>query len=178
MRQRRRGQDDVALLAALHHDNGVVAGQRAVDVKSIEIPALPLLLDSFDLTDTVFTADALHCQRATAAYITGRGGHYVLTVKSNQPGLRRMLKSLPWKNIPTTSTVDTSHGRRVRQHQSRRSTRLDRLPRRRPSPTDPPHPNRQRQPDDRGRLRHLLSAHDHSTSGYRGSLDPRTLVDR
>jgi len=34
------------------------------------------------------TADALHCQRSTAAYITSRKGHYVLTVKGNQPRLR------------------------------------------------------------------------------------------
>lgn len=37
------------LLAALHHGNGVVAGQRAVATKSNEIPALPLLLADIDL---------------------------------------------------------------------------------------------------------------------------------
>lgn len=103
------------LLSALRHDTGVVAGQLAVDAKSNEIPALPLLLDSFDLTDVVVTADALHCQRSTATYITGRGGHYVLTVKGNQPGLRKQLKQLPWSKVPATTSVDISHGRRMRR---------------------------------------------------------------
>jgi hypothetical protein len=34
----------------------------------------------FDLVGAVVTADAMHTQTAAAAYITGRGGHYVLTV--------------------------------------------------------------------------------------------------
>lgn len=101
------------LLAALCHDSRVVAGQRAVESKSNEIPALPDLLGSFDLTDTVVTADAMHAQRDTASYITGRGGHYVLTVKSNQPSLRRRLKELPWKHVPAVTATTTSHGRRV-----------------------------------------------------------------
>ena len=103
------------LIAALHHDTGVVAGQQAVPAKSNEIPALPVLLDQFDLSDIVVTADALHCQRETAAYITGRGGHYVLTVKGNQPTLRAQLKALPWAQVPATSTLGTGHGRRVRR---------------------------------------------------------------
>ncbi len=103
------------LLAALHHSTGVVAGQRAVATKSNEIPALPLLLAGFDLEGVVVTADALHCQRGTAAYITSRDGHYVLTVKGNQPRLRAQLKALPWGQVPATSTVTTSHGRRVRR---------------------------------------------------------------
>lgn len=62
------------LLAALHHGNGVLAGQRAVATKSNEIPALPLLLAGFDLEQVVVTADALHCQRGTATYITSVEG--------------------------------------------------------------------------------------------------------
>lgn len=103
------------LLAALCHDTGVVAGQRAVDSKSNEIPALPELLKAFDLTGAVVTADAMHCQRDTAEWITAHGGGYVLTVKSNQPTLRRRLKALPWKHVPAASTVTTGHGRRVRR---------------------------------------------------------------
>ena len=62
------------LLAALHHDTGVVAAQRALATKSSEIRALPVLLAGFDLTGVVVTADALHCQRGTASYLTARGG--------------------------------------------------------------------------------------------------------
>jgi len=75
------------LVAALDHGLGVVLGQLQVAVKSNEIPALRTLLDTFDLTGAVITADAMHTQTAAATYIAGRGGHYVFTVKANQPGL-------------------------------------------------------------------------------------------
>ena len=61
------------------------------------------------------TADAMHTQADTAEWITRRGGHYLLTVKGNQKTLRRTLKALPWKSVPSISWVDTSHGRRVRR---------------------------------------------------------------
>lgn len=42
------------------------------------------------LTDAVVTADALHTQRHHADYLVlERGSHYLLTVKANQPGLRK-----------------------------------------------------------------------------------------
>lgn len=63
----RDGERMPHLLAALYHDTAIVVGQRAVDSKSNEIPALPPLLDSFDLTDVVVTADAPHCQRDIAS---------------------------------------------------------------------------------------------------------------
>ena len=61
------------------------------------------------------TADAMHTQVDTAQWIHDQGGHYLLTVKNNQPGVRRTLKKLPWKNVPSISSVDTSRGRRVRR---------------------------------------------------------------
>ena len=57
----------------------------------------------------------MHTQADTAQWIRGRGGHYVLTVKDNQKTLRRTLKALPWRDVPSISSVDTSHGRRVRR---------------------------------------------------------------
>jgi predicted transposase YbfD/YdcC len=103
------------LVAAFDHSAGAVLGQLAVASKSNEIPALRDLLDSMDITDAVVSADAMHCQRETANHITDRGGHYVLTVKANQPTLRAACKALPWRDVPAVSTTDPSHGRRVRR---------------------------------------------------------------
>ena len=86
-----------------------------VAVKSNEIPALRTLLEVFDLVGAVITADAMHTQTTTAAYITGRGGHYVLTVKANQAGLFRRCKALPWAKIRAATSLDRGHGRRVRR---------------------------------------------------------------
>ena len=99
------------LLSALDHDHRVVLGQRAVGDKGSEIPALKVLLESMDLTGTVVTADALHCQRDTATWLVDRGAHYVLTVKGNQPGLRNALKDLPWAKVPGHTYRDRRHGR-------------------------------------------------------------------
>ena len=103
------------LLAALDQASGVVVGQRRVSDKSNEIPALPELLAPLDLDGALITADAMHTQRSTAQWIISRGAHYLLTVKDNQPGLKRELEKLPWKDVPSISVPDGSHGRRVRR---------------------------------------------------------------
>jgi hypothetical protein len=41
--------------------------------------------------------DALHTQREHVADLHARGAHWVLTVKGNQPRLRRQLAELPWR---------------------------------------------------------------------------------
>ena len=103
------------LVAALDHTLGVVLGQVQVAVKSNEIPALRTLLEAFDLVGAVITADALHTQTTTAAYITARCGHYLFTVKANQPHLFTRCKALPWAKIRATSAVEVGYGRRVRR---------------------------------------------------------------
>ena len=40
---------------------------------------------------------------------------YLLTPLGNQKTLHRTLKALPWKDVPSTSSVERSHGRRVRR---------------------------------------------------------------
>ena len=101
------------LLAGLCQHTGAVLAQLAVGAKTNEIPMLTKLLDTIpDIAGAVITADALHCQRDTAEYITGRGAHYILTVKDNQPTLRKKLKSLPWKQIPVLDRkTEHGHGR-------------------------------------------------------------------
>jgi predicted transposase YbfD/YdcC len=112
-----RGARDAAgnlvhLLAGVSQQTKAVLGQCAVGAKTNEIPLLPRLLDTMDITDAVITADALHCQDETAKAIVSRGGHYILTVKANRPRLRRQLKALPWAKIPTQdATSEHGHGR-------------------------------------------------------------------
>jgi predicted transposase YbfD/YdcC len=101
------------LLAAFDHAHGVVLGQVDVDAKTNEVPMLPTLLDRVDLTGMVVTADALHAVRSHADYLHGRGAHYILTVKANQPALHAQLAALPWAQIPVAyQQKNTGHGRR------------------------------------------------------------------
>ena len=60
----------------------------------------------------LITADAMHAQREHAEYLHARGTHYLVTVKGNQPGLLRQLRSLPWKDVPRGHDEhDRGHGR-------------------------------------------------------------------
>ena len=102
----------VHLFAAIDQGSGVVMGQCAVDVKTNEINAFGSLLDRFDITDAIITADALHTQRTHAEYLFGRGAHYILIVKGNQPSLHHQLRSVPWKQVPAADTTSNKgHGR-------------------------------------------------------------------
>jgi hypothetical protein len=61
----------------------------------------------------VITADALHTQREHVETLAARGVHWVLTVKGNQPRLRRQLAGLPWRQVePAHRSAETAHGRR------------------------------------------------------------------
>jgi predicted transposase YbfD/YdcC len=102
----------VHLLAAFDTASGAVLGQSVVDGKTNEISAFAPLLDRIDIADAIVTADALHTQRAHVDYLTGRGAHYLLTVKANQPTLLRQLRALPWADVPVADqTSDKGHGR-------------------------------------------------------------------
>ncbi len=101
------------LLACLDHGTGVVLAQVAVDGKTNEITMFTSLLgQAGDLREALVTADALHAQREHATWLAERGAHYLVTVKGNQPGLLRQLRSLPWKQVPAGHVQDgRGHGR-------------------------------------------------------------------
>jgi predicted transposase YbfD/YdcC len=62
-------------------------GQVAVDAKSNEITAIPVLLELLDVQGALVTIDAMGCQKAIAQKIVDRGADYILTVKDNQEHL-------------------------------------------------------------------------------------------
>jgi predicted transposase YbfD/YdcC len=104
------------LLAVIDQHSRVVLGQLAVDGKASEINRFAPLLDTvtgIDLAGVVITADALHTQREHVAALHARGAHWVLTVKGNQPRLRRQLAGLPWRQVGEGHrSTENGHGRR------------------------------------------------------------------
>jgi predicted transposase YbfD/YdcC len=64
-------------------------GQCAVDKKSNEISAIPILLEQLDLAGTIITIDAMGTQKAIAQQITDAGADYILTLKANHPQLAK-----------------------------------------------------------------------------------------
>lgn len=110
------GQGGVHLLAAMTHDSGIVVSQREVGEKTNEITSFQPLLDTVELAGAIVTADAMHAQRAHAAYLVEeRGADYLLIVKANQPNLFTQLDSLDWDTAAVHATENTGHGRAERR---------------------------------------------------------------
>jgi predicted transposase YbfD/YdcC len=95
-------------------------GQVAVDAKSNEITAIPLLLELLDLNGALVTIDAMGCQKAIAQKIVDQGGHYALTVKDNQEHLLDDIQKTLLKGFDTEfagmdhdvyETRERGHGR-------------------------------------------------------------------
>jgi predicted transposase YbfD/YdcC len=113
----------VHLLAAYVPDEGVVLLQMEVESKENEIVAAPRLLECLDLRGHVVTGDAMFAQRTLSAQVVEAGGHYLWTVKDNQPTLRADIERLfkPEQPLPghgfmqndfvTVSETGCAHGR-------------------------------------------------------------------
>jgi predicted transposase YbfD/YdcC len=95
-------------------------GQVAVDAKSNEITAIPVLLELLDIHGALVTIDAMGCQKAIAAKVKDGGGDYILTVKENQEHLLEDIQESLAKAFDTDfaglehdiyETRDRGHGR-------------------------------------------------------------------
>ena len=106
-------------------ENRLVLGARSVDDGSNEVAAIPELLRTLDLSGAIVTTDAAGCQVANAALIRQQGGHYLLAVKDNQPGLRAAVEAVferacetdfagvPWDGH---EAVEAGHGRQEERY--------------------------------------------------------------
>jgi predicted transposase YbfD/YdcC len=98
----------------------LVLAQVTVDATSNEITAVPTLLELLDLTGSVVTLDAIHCQTRTAQAIRDADADYLLRLKRNQPDTHAAVAAFVaeaerdgWKTTPHQflETIDTGHGR-------------------------------------------------------------------
>lgn len=119
---RRKGREPLHLLSARACRQRLVLGQQAVDDKSNEITAIPVLLERLELAGALVTIDAIGTQIAVAETIRARGGDYLLALKANRPLLLAEVETLfaappPEMAIETHQTVDGDHGRiETRRH--------------------------------------------------------------
>lgn len=114
------GQRAIHVVSAWAADRQVVLGQLKVDDKSNEITAIPELLNSMDISDTIITIDAMGTQTDIAKLIVQKKADYVLCLKKNQGSFFERVeeafkKSLEtnFKNMSYTfhQTKDEAHGR-------------------------------------------------------------------
>ena len=85
----RHGPGD-AILSAVTVPSQFYLGSALVDTKTNEIPVARELFGQLDLSGRSVALDALHTQDETARQLVlEHGAHYLLTVKNNQPTLRK-----------------------------------------------------------------------------------------
>ena len=89
---RARGRAALHLVSAFATGSRLVLGQEAVDDKSNETTAIPVLLEKLaagrSLEGAVVTIDAIACNPQIAQSIRAVGADYLLAVKGNQPTLQ------------------------------------------------------------------------------------------
>jgi predicted transposase YbfD/YdcC len=118
---RRNGREPLHLVSAWASRQRLVLGQQAVDAKSNEITAIPLLLERLELTGALVTIDAIGTQTEIAEVIRRRGGDYLLALKGNRPAtcteVAAFFADPPPGLLEEQATTDGDHGRiEVRRH--------------------------------------------------------------
>src|SRR5262245_51747711 len=112
---RAKGREPLHLVSAWAARQRLVLGQQAIDTKSNEITAIPLLLQRLVLKGAIVTIDAMGTQTEIAETIVEKGGDYCLALKENRPVLygdvERFASSpirrrTPWQHSkPPTATM-------------------------------------------------------------------------
>jgi len=90
-----------SILTAVSVPSQFYLGSALVDTKTNEIPVARELFAELDLEGRTVALDALHTQDQTAReLVMEHGAHYQMTVKSNQPTLRKHIENL----VPVPAT--------------------------------------------------------------------------
>jgi len=118
---RRKGRQPLHLVSAWAARQRLVLGQEAIDDKSNEITAIPLLLERLELKGALVTIDAMGAQTDIAEKIVERGGDYLLALKANRPLLHQEIVAFfeaPPADMlePVHDTTDGDHGRIEERH--------------------------------------------------------------
>ena len=74
---------------------GISLGQVKVDDKNNEITAIPLLINSLELSGCIVTIDAMGCQKDITQTIIEHDANYIIAIKENKKKIiNRLNKSL------------------------------------------------------------------------------------
>lgn len=95
-------------------DTGICIGHKPIGEKTNEIPSAQEILELMELKGMIVTADAMNCQKETAAVIHDGKGEYVLALKGNQglfyEEVKECLAVLRGKESSYKKTVEAEHG--------------------------------------------------------------------
>ena len=100
-----------SILSAVSVPSQFYLGSALVGTKTNEIPVVRQLFKQLDLAGRTVELDALHTQDQTARQLVmDHGAHYLLTVKDNQPTLRRNIaQKVPAPPVGFSPSAHDSH---------------------------------------------------------------------
>lgn len=106
------------VVEAVRHDTGTTLGHEQV-ISGDEIECVKSLVKHvFDTIGVdlkgrlLVTADCLHSHEPLARLIRAKGGHWLFSIKGNQPTVAAKLAALPWKTFENLHlTREKAHGR-------------------------------------------------------------------
>jgi predicted transposase YbfD/YdcC len=85
-------ENPLHIVSAQIAELGLTFGQEAVESKSNEIPAVQRLIKILNIKGFMVVADALNCQKDTAAAIIKKEADYLLSVKDNHPTMKQEIE--------------------------------------------------------------------------------------
>ena len=94
-----RYESPLHIVSAQLSELGITLAQRSVDGKSNEIPAVQELLRELNIKGSMIVADALNCQKETAAIVVDRNADYLLCVKDNHLNLKKDIEDFVRDNM-------------------------------------------------------------------------------
>jgi predicted transposase YbfD/YdcC len=120
------GKKALHMVSAWAAENRLVLAQVAVDKKSNEITAIPLLLQKLSLSSCIITIDAMGTQKKFTKQIVDDDGDFVIALKKNQGTLRKGVEQTFVRALEGSSqethvsfyeTMEKGHGRvEIRRH--------------------------------------------------------------
>ena len=108
-----KGNNGAYIMNAWVSENYFCIAEQRIEDKTNEITAIPLILDSLDVSDAVVSIDAIGTQTKIASQIRKQKGHYFLFVKGNQNNLLEDIEYAFRSNagLDSFEELDYGHGR-------------------------------------------------------------------
>jgi len=103
------------LMSVVSHELGITLTQKAMSEKTHEVPVSREILQAFDVSQKVVTADALLTQRSFSQAILAAGGDYVLPIKANHKQVYEDIERLFRR--PTEATFQMAYNTLKAEHQ-------------------------------------------------------------
>ena len=109
-------ENPLHIISAHIAEIGITIASQKLDDKSNQIPAMRKLIEFLNIEGCIVVADALHCQKETAAVIIESKADYLLSVKGNQPTLKEDIEDYIQNNelrkcMETSQTIEQNSSR-------------------------------------------------------------------